>query len=73
VPGFLALVLWKSYGGHLHIPETLNLLLGHFLRAMLSVGIAVAAAAVAESAASAAMMFANAGIAFIVVPGTSSS
>ena len=56
LPGLLAIVLWKSYGGHLHAPETLNLFLGHFLRAMLSVGLAVAAAAVAESAASAAIV-----------------
>jgi ABC-2 type transport system permease protein len=56
LPGLLALVLWKSYGGHLHGPETLNLLLGHCLRAMLSIGIAVAAAALAESAASAAIV-----------------
>lgn len=56
VPAFVALALWKSYGGHLHSPETLNLLLGHLLRAMLSIGIAVAAAALAESAASAAIV-----------------
>jgi hypothetical protein len=56
LPGLLAIVLWKSYGGHLHTPETLNLLLGHFLRAMLSAGIAVAAAALAENAASAAIV-----------------
>jgi len=56
VPALIAVVLWKSYGGHLHAPETLNLLLGHFLRAMLSIGIAVAAAALAESAASAAIV-----------------
>src|SRR5438552_8969962 len=55
-PGALAIVLWKSYGGHLYGPETLNLLLGHLLRALLSAGIAVAAAAVAESAASAAIV-----------------
>jgi ABC-type transport system involved in multi-copper enzyme maturation permease subunit len=56
VPGLLALVLWKSYGGHLYAPETANLLLGHLLRVMLSGGIAVAAAAIAESAASAAIV-----------------
>ena len=56
VPAIIAVVLWKAYGGHLHAPETLNLLLGHFLRAMLSIGIAVAAAALAESAASAAII-----------------
>lgn len=56
LPGLLAIVLWKSYGGHLYAPETLNLLLGHLLRAMLSAGIAVAAAALAENAASAAIV-----------------
>lgn len=56
VPGLLAIGLWKSYGGHLHAPETLNLLLGHFLRATLSAGIAFAAAALAENAASAAIV-----------------
>jgi ABC-2 type transport system permease protein len=56
LPGLLAIVLWKSYGGHLYAPETLNLLLGHLLRAMLSAGIAVAAATLAENAASAAIV-----------------
>ncbi|HMJ26255.1 MAG TPA: ABC transporter permease subunit [Pyrinomonadaceae bacterium] len=56
VPGVLAILLWKFYGGHLHAPETLNLLLGHFLRATLSGGIAFAAAALAENAASAAIV-----------------
>jgi hypothetical protein len=56
VPAIVAVVLWKSYGGHLHAPETLNLFLGHFLRSMLSVGIAVGAAALTESSASAAIV-----------------
>lgn len=56
LPGLLAMVLWKTYGGHLYAPETLNLLLGHLLRAILSAGIAVAAAAIAENAASAAIV-----------------
>jgi ABC-type transport system involved in multi-copper enzyme maturation permease subunit len=56
LPGALAVVLWKLYGGHLYAPETLNLLLGHLLRALLSASIAVAAAALAESAASAAIV-----------------
>lgn len=56
LPGLAALLLWKSYGGHLYAPETLNLLLGHLLRATLAGGIAVAAAALAESAASAAIV-----------------
>ena len=56
VPGVVAIVLWRSYGGHVYTPETLNLLLGHLLRGLLSGGLAVAAAALAESAASAAII-----------------
>jgi ABC-2 type transport system permease protein len=56
LPGLLAIILWKSYGGHLYALETFNLLLGHLLRAMLSAGLAVAAAALAENAASAAIV-----------------
>jgi ABC-2 type transport system permease protein len=56
LPGLAAMILWKSYGGHLYGPETANLIAGHLLRAMLSGAIAVAAAAIAESAASAAIV-----------------
>lgn len=54
-PGLLALALWKLYGGSLHAPEVLNLLLGHLLRLILGAGVAIAAAAVAKGAASAAI------------------
>jgi ABC-type transport system involved in multi-copper enzyme maturation permease subunit len=56
LPAFIAMILWKSYGGHLYPPETLNLLLGHLLRGLFSSGLAVGAAALAESAASAAIV-----------------
>jgi ABC-type transport system involved in multi-copper enzyme maturation permease subunit len=56
LPGLVAILLWKSYGGHTYFWETANLLLGHLLRALLSCGVAVAAAALAESAASAAIV-----------------
>ena len=56
IPGLIALLLWKSYGGHLHAPETMNLLLGHMLRVVLSAGVAVAAAAVCNGAATAAII-----------------
>lgn len=56
LPGLIAVILWKSYGGHLYAPETLNLLLGHWLRMLLSGGVAMAAVALAESAASAAII-----------------
>jgi ABC-2 type transport system permease protein len=55
LPGGIALLLWRHYGGHLYAPETLNLLLGHLLHMTLSTGVAIAAAAIAESAASAAI------------------
>ena len=55
-PGLVGLVLWKSYGGHLHAPETVNLLGGHVLRVILSAGVAVAAAAVTTGAATAAIV-----------------
>lgn len=54
-PGLLALVLWKGYGGSLYGPEAANLLLGHLLRVIVSAGVAVAAAAIAQGAASAAI------------------
>jgi ABC-type transport system involved in multi-copper enzyme maturation permease subunit len=56
IPGLISLALWKSYGGHLYAPETLNLLAGHWLRLILSTGIAVAAAAVCTGAATAAIV-----------------
>ena len=33
IPALCALVFWAMLGGHLHAPETLNLLLGHLLYA----------------------------------------
>ena len=56
LPGIVAILLWRSYGGHLYAPETLNLLLGHLLRGLLSGALALAAAALAEGAASAAII-----------------
>lgn len=56
LPGLIALAMWRAYGGHLYAPETLNLMLGHWLRMLLGAGVALAAAALAESAASAAIV-----------------
>jgi ABC-type transport system involved in multi-copper enzyme maturation permease subunit len=56
LPGVMAIVLWRSYGGHLYGPETLNLLLGHLLRGLLSGALAIAFATLTDSAASAAIV-----------------
>ncbi|MCU1306081.1 MAG: hypothetical protein JWN45_776 [Acidobacteriaceae bacterium] len=56
LPGMLAIILWKAYGGHLYAPETTNLLLGHLLRVSISAGVAVSAAAIMPGAANAAIV-----------------
>jgi ABC-type transport system involved in multi-copper enzyme maturation permease subunit len=56
VPALLALLLWRLYGGHLDPGETANVFLGHLLHALLTIGIAAAAAAVCRSSASAAIV-----------------
>ena len=56
LPGFSALLLWRSIGGHVYAPETLGLLLGYGLRGVTAIGICAAAAALATSAASAAVL-----------------
>src|SRR5262249_4018496 len=55
VPAASALVLWRALGGHLNAVETLNLLLGHLLYGLLIGAVALFAAAIAESAATAAI------------------
>lgn len=55
IPAAAALALWLAYGGHLSAPETLNVLLGHTLRYAVTCSIAIAAAALFQSAASAAI------------------
>ena len=56
IPGLVALALWRGYGGHLHAPETMSVLLGHVLRAALVVSVAVLASSVTEGAAAAAVL-----------------
>ncbi len=56
VPGLFAVALWISYGGHVHGGELAVLLAGHLLRAGLTVGVAAAAAALTQQAASAAIV-----------------
>jgi hypothetical protein len=56
IPAASALVLWRMLGGHLHTIETLNLLVGHLLYGLLIGAVALFAAAIAESAATAAIV-----------------
>jgi ABC-2 type transport system permease protein len=56
VPCLSALVIWQAMGGHLGVGETLNLVLGHLLYVLVISGIALFAAALTESSATAAIM-----------------
>ena len=56
IPALSTLVAWRLVGGHLAPAETLTLLLGHLLYGLLVGAIALAAAAVTEGAATAAIV-----------------
>jgi ABC-2 type transport system permease protein len=56
LPGVLGLLLWRSYGGHLASAELSNVLLGHMLRAGLVGAVSLAAAALVDGAATAAVV-----------------
>jgi hypothetical protein len=51
-----ALPLWLALGGHLYLPETLDLLFGHVLYGVLIGAIALFSASISESAATAAII-----------------
>ena len=55
-PVLSTLAVWGFLGGHLDAPETLNLLLGHLLYGLLVGAIALFAASITESAATAAIV-----------------
>lgn len=56
VPGVSALLLWHNLGGHLYAPETAGLIAGYVLRGVTAIGVCAAAAAIARSAASGAVV-----------------
>lgn len=56
LPGAATLALWSAYGGHLAAPELASVLLGHLLRAILTCALAIAAAALTDNAATAAVV-----------------
>ncbi|MFL5042785.1 MAG: ABC transporter permease subunit [Xanthobacteraceae bacterium] len=56
VPAVSALAVWAASGGHLYAPETLNLLLGHLLYGSLVGAVALFAASISDSSATAAIV-----------------
>jgi ABC-2 type transport system permease protein len=56
LPGLLALLLWRHFGGHLYEPEILCLLLGQFLYGLMVIAISFASAAVTDTASTAALL-----------------
>src|SRR5499427_9080426 len=51
-----ALVVWSAMGGHLYLPETLDLVIGHVLYGLLVGAIALFSASISDSAATAAII-----------------
>ena len=56
VPGIIALLLWRMYGGHMAGAELSSVLTGHLLRAALTCALAMMAASVTDNAATAAVV-----------------
>jgi ABC-2 type transport system permease protein len=67
LPCLSAVALWSLSGGHVGWAEVANLFLGHLLYAAVVVGIALLAAALAESSATAAILTLAATLAFWVL------
>jgi ABC-type transport system involved in multi-copper enzyme maturation permease subunit len=55
IPMIIALCMWRASGNHLHAPEVLSVMLGHFVFAWLTIGVAACAAALSTSESSAAI------------------
>ena len=56
VPALSTLAIWAILGGHVHAPETLNLVFGQMLYGLLVGAIALFSAAISESSATAAIV-----------------
>jgi ABC-2 type transport system permease protein len=56
VPAFVAVILWRSYGGTVYPPELLSVLAGHVLNAGLTIAIASAAASLTDHPSTAAIV-----------------
>ena len=53
---FIAVLLWKSYGGSIYAPELATVMLGHLLNAGLTLALAAAAASMTEHPSTAAIV-----------------
>lgn len=53
---FLAVLLWKSYGGSIYLPELTTVAAGHMLNAALTIALAAAAASFTEHPSTAAIL-----------------
>ena len=53
---FLAVLLWKSYGGNIYLPELATVAAGHLLNATLTIALAAAAASFTEHPSTAAIL-----------------
>ncbi len=56
LPPVSAILVWRSYGGAVYVPELLTLLFGHILNAGLTIALAMAAASVADHPSTAAIV-----------------
>lgn len=56
LPAAVAVALWLGYGGALHVPELIAVMLGHVLNAGLTIAVACAMAAFAEHPSTAAIL-----------------
>jgi ABC-2 type transport system permease protein len=56
LPSLIAILLWKSYGGSVYIPELTTLTVGHVLNAGLTIGLAAAVSSFTEHPSTAAIV-----------------
>ena len=55
IPGLIAVILWRAYGGSIYVPEVAAVVLGHALNAAITIAVASAAASIADHPATAAI------------------
>ena len=56
IPVAVAVILWRSYGGSIFVPELATVAAGHLMNALLTIGLAAAAASMTEHPSTAAIL-----------------